>query len=75
MEDYERARITALLDRDKELDDLWREHLELEKRLAELDSLPHLTPDEELERKRLQKVKLAGKDRIATIVARHSADL
>jgi uncharacterized protein YdcH (DUF465 family) len=75
MEDYERARITALLDRDKELDNLWREHLELEKRLAELDSLPHLTPPEELERKRLQKVKLAGKDRIATIVARYSADL
>ena len=30
---------------------------------------PHLTPGEELDRKRIQKLKLAGKDRIAAILS------
>jgi uncharacterized protein YdcH (DUF465 family) len=71
MEDYERARIEALIARDEELERLWQEHLKLEKSLAEFDSIPHRTPEEEVERKRLQKQKLAGMDRIAQIVAQH----
>ena len=31
----------------------------------------HLSPDEEVEKKRLQKVKLAGKDKIMEILGRH----
>jgi uncharacterized protein YdcH (DUF465 family) len=70
MEDYERARIESLLDEDDELRKLWEQHLEFERRLEELDALPHLTPEEEIERKRIQKLKLAGKDRLAERVAR-----
>ena len=50
-----------------ELDRLWRKHAELEARLAELDRIKWLTPEQEFERKRLQKEKLAGKDRMLAI--------
>ena len=43
---------------------LIREHRELESRLADLDAEVYLTPDEQLERKRIQKLKLKKKDRI-----------
>ncbi len=71
MEDYERSRIEALSAVDIELRGLWAQHLEFEKRLEEIDDRPHRTPAEEFERKRIQKLKLAGKDRIARILARH----
>ena len=57
--------VTTILGRDEELRSLWNEHLEFERRLEVLDGLAHLTPDEEIERKQLQKLKLAGKTRIA----------
>ncbi len=74
MEDYERSRIEALLDRDPELRDLWHEHVELEARIDKIESLPHVSPSERLTRKQLQKQKLAGKDKIAQILARYPAD-
>jgi uncharacterized protein YdcH (DUF465 family) len=73
MEAYERERIEALIGSDPELDRLWQQHLELETRLEELEAIRHLSPGEELERKRLQKTKLSGMDRIAEIVAGHRA--
>ena len=71
MDDYERAQIESLLATDGEVRELWEEHLLYERELARLGALPHLTPEEELERKRIQKLKLAGRDRLAAIVARH----
>jgi uncharacterized protein YdcH (DUF465 family) len=47
---------------------LWAQHLRYEQQLADLDRLHHLLPHQELERRTLQKLKLAGKDRMATIV-------
>ncbi len=73
MENHERARIDALAERDGELRRLWSEHQDLESRLETLDQIPHLTPPERDERKRVQKRKLAGKDRIAQILARYAA--
>jgi uncharacterized protein YdcH (DUF465 family) len=73
MESYERARIAALVEQDDELRLLWHEHLDLERRLEKLDGRAHLTPEEELERKQVQKLKLAGKDRIAELLAKHDA--
>ena len=70
MADYERVQIETLSSEDPELKALWEEHLAYERRLLALDEQSHLTPDELLERKQIQKLKLAGKDRIATIVAR-----
>ncbi|MGD9763367.1 MAG: DUF465 domain-containing protein [Candidatus Binatia bacterium] len=71
MEKYEEDLIRSLLGRDPELKRYYEEHLELEKQLSALQHKHFLTPDEELERKRIQKVKLAGKDRIMEILGRY----
>jgi hypothetical protein len=73
METHERARIETLLDRDEKLRALWREHLEYERKLADFETLRHLTPQEELDRKQLQKLKLRGKTEIARILASYDA--
>ena len=52
-----------------ECDRLSREHEELKSRLTELNSRVYLSPNEEVERKNLQKLKLAKKDRIALLRA------
>ena len=69
MEDSERARIEALATENPELRTLWDEHLAFEEQLLLFDRHPHLTEGEALERKRIQKLKLAGKDRIVAILA------
>jgi len=47
------------------LERLRGEHRELEDRLQALDSNVYLTPEEQFERKRIQKLKLQKKDQIA----------
>jgi uncharacterized protein YdcH (DUF465 family) len=71
MEKHDEELIRTLVDRDPELKRFYEEHLELEKQLAALQHKHFLTPEEEIERKRIQKVKLAGKDRIMEILGRH----
>jgi uncharacterized protein YdcH (DUF465 family) len=71
MEKHEEELIRSLLDRDAELRRYYEEHLDLERQLATLQHKHHLTPEEELECKRIQKVKLAGKDRIMEILGRY----
>ncbi len=54
-----------------ENDDFRREaeaHQRYEKILQEFNRRPHLTPDEEVEKKKVQKLKLAGKDRMARMI-------
>ena len=43
------------------------QHQRYEQQLADFDRLPHLLPDQELERRTIQKLTLAGKDRMAAI--------
>lgn len=64
--------VEPYLGSDYELDKLWAEHAELEAKLAALDKKKWLSPEEDMERKRLQKEKLAGKDRMLAIVAERS---
>lgn len=71
MEKQDEELIRSLLDRDQELRRFYEEHVELEKQLASLQHKHYLTPEEELERKRIQKIKLAGKDRIMEILGRY----
>jgi uncharacterized protein YdcH (DUF465 family) len=47
---------------------LSEEHRNLDSLLAEIDSKRYLTPEEELERKRIQKLKLLRKDRMAEMI-------
>jgi uncharacterized protein YdcH (DUF465 family) len=71
MEKQDEELIQSLLTRDSELKKYYEEHLDLERQLATLQHKHLLTPDEEIERKRIQKVKLAGKDRIMEILGRY----
>jgi uncharacterized protein len=71
MEKHEEDLIRSLIDRDPELRRHYEEHLLLEKQLAALQHKHFLTPEEEVERKRIQKIKLAGKDRIMEILGRY----
>jgi len=71
MEFKEEHAIVSLLDKDPELKKFYEEHREFEKKLAEFQHKYYLTPEEELEMKRIQKLKLVGKDRMMEILERH----
>ena len=71
MEEKDEELIRTLLEREPDLRRYYEEHMDLERRLGALQQKLYLTPEEELDRKRLQKLKLAGKDKIMEILARH----
>ena len=71
MESKDEQLILSLVDRDADLKRVYDEHVKLEKRLAQIDHKAFLNKDEEVERKRLQKVKLAGKDRLMEILNKY----
>ncbi len=65
--------VKKLLEENDEFKRLYVEHLELEEKIAEIDKKHFLTADEEAERKRLQKIKLAGKDRMFEIIKHYQS--
>ena len=71
MESREESAIVSLLDKDPELKKHYDEHQALEKQLAALHHKGHLSTDEEVEIKRIQKLKLAGKDKMMEILGKH----
>ena len=71
METKDEELIASLLDREPELRRYYDEHEDLERQLGPLQQKHYLTPEEEVEKKRLQKLKLAGKDKIMEILSRH----
>jgi len=71
MEKKDEELIQTLLEREPELRRYYEEHVDLERRLGIFQQKVYLSPDEELEKRRLQKLKLAGKDRIMEILSRH----
>ncbi len=71
MESKDEQLILSLVDRDVDLKRFYDEHVKLEKRLAQIDHKAFLNKDEEVERKQLQKVKLAGKDRMMEILTKY----
>jgi hypothetical protein len=52
---------------------LYEEHLELKHRVEKLNKLSFLSPEQELEKKTVQKQKLKGKDRMAKIIEQYEA--
>jgi len=56
---------------DPELRRQMEEHEEFERKLEEFNRRIYLTPEEEMERKRVQKLKLAGRDRIEAILRKY----
>ena len=71
MEMKDKQTIVSLLDKDAELRKFYEEHRELEKKLADFQHKHHLSPEEEVEMKKIQKLKLAGKDRMMEILGRY----
>ncbi len=61
--------IVGVLDTEnEEFKGLHEEHRVLKAKLAEMKAKIHLTPEEEIEMKNTQKLKLAKKDRMAAII-------
>lgn len=73
MEKSEEALVAVWMDRDEELRKMVDEHKAFERRLDEFNQKLYLTTEESLEKKRIQKLKLAGKDKIMAILAKYSA--
>jgi uncharacterized protein YdcH (DUF465 family) len=71
MEKQDLELIEELMDRDPELKVYVEKHREYERQLETFNRRPYLTTAETIERKRLQKLKLAGRDRIELILAQH----
>ena len=60
--------IESLKQDNEEFKRLYEEHHNLDILLAEIDKKVYLTPEEEIERKQLQKKKLSKKDKMADMV-------
>lgn len=62
--------IEKMLKENEEFRKISEEHHELDILLAEIDKKVYLTPEEEVERKKMQKQKLLKKDMMAEIIRR-----
>jgi hypothetical protein len=71
MEKKDEELIRTLLEREPDLRRYYEEHVALERQLGSYQQKVYLTPEEEVEKKRLQKLKLAGKDKIMEILSRY----
>lgn len=63
------AIIERLAQKNEDFARMVREHAELDRQVSELERRVHLSTDEEIELKRIKKLKLAGKDRIEAMLA------
>jgi uncharacterized protein len=63
--------IERLIPQDPELNRLVSKHEGYEARLQVISQKKWQTPEEYIEEKQLKRLKLAGRDRIASILARH----
>jgi hypothetical protein len=71
MEDKEGLLVKRLMEEDPEFKKLMEEHVQFEKALDDFNARTHLTPAEEMERKRIQKLKLVGKDKMESMLAKY----
>ncbi|MFQ5559797.1 MAG: YdcH family protein [Nitrospinota bacterium] len=60
--------VEKALEMDSEFKELYNQHHLLQKKIAKMSKSPHLSSILEAEKRRLQKVKLAGKDRMSEII-------
>ena len=66
--DTQSATFQSLLQENDDFRRLYEEHLKYERQLEELDKVRYLTPEQEMQRKTIQKLKLSGKDRMARMM-------
>lgn len=75
MEEMDMELVERLVGENPKFRLLFEEHQLLEKELDEYDKKRYLTPEEEFERKKIQKIKLAGKDEMARILREFSTSV
>ena len=66
--DKDNPTFQSLLDKNEQFRRLYEEHLKYERQLEELDKIHYLTPEQEMQRETIQKLKLSGKDQMARMV-------
>jgi hypothetical protein len=71
MERTDEMLIERYIQQDGELKQHVEDHRKLEFALEDFNKRIYLTPQEEIEKKKLQKLKLASKDRIYAILAKY----
>ncbi len=71
MEVKDRVLIEKHISHDEELRRYVEDHQIFEKRLGELNKKAYLTVDDEIEQKRIKKLKLAGRDKIEIILKKY----
>lgn len=71
MEKRDEELIARWIDHDPELKQLMAEHIAFEQQLEDYNRRAYLTPEEAMARKKLQKLKLAGRDRIEEILVKY----
>lgn len=71
MEEAEEILIKRYIDRDEELKRYVEDHEKIEADLESYNRRIYLTPEEELDKKNLQKRKLLGKEKIFQILAKY----
>ena len=62
-----------LIKEDEEFARIYRKHRELDEKVTELEELHHLTPEEEIQEKKMKKDKLRLKDQMAEMVKDYQA--
>ena len=73
MEKADAELVARWIDKDPELKRRVEDHQDFERQLEEFNRRPYLTAEETVERRRLQKLKLSGRDRIEQILAQYRA--
>jgi len=73
MEKRDEELVNQLIPKNEELKKLVKEHKEFETQLDEYNKRLYLSDEESRERKRIQKLKLAGRDRIEQILREYRA--
>lgn len=71
MEERDEKLIARLVQSDDTLKEYVEQHRDYERQLEEFNKRIHLSTDESMERKRIQKLKLANRDRIERILVEH----
>ena len=71
MDEKDQALVEQLVDRNARFRMLYEEHLLLEKELEQIDQKVFLTPEEEFDRKKVQKLKLAGRDEMERLLTQY----
>lgn len=71
MEKSDEVLIARYIDQDEELKRFVEDHRKFEKILEDFNKRVYLTPEEEFEKKKVQKLKLLGKDRIHRILSKY----